>query len=383
MTQKMNSPLFRNCPYAEIYETELFCDCRNCKRYESCVKKKAIAKRNKKAKERELKRRWRKKRRGNHMPVPTVLLVAILSIMFCTFIANGISNNAVAAGPNTISVQSEEPEVCTSEETEASTNEFVATEDQKPVIEEVVEEATETEVNEETQETESTKITEKTEAVQTAEETDETEVTQISEEADGTAKHAEQEEIETIEVSEINQEEEASIEAYAEIESQQVEEVAEVIADESGQPRISAYEPGTSYYYELTAEDKKDIEKLLYREARGECYKGKVAVAAVVLNRYYSDNPGFNHDSIHGVITQSGAFASISNVTQSMLDTVPDLAEAVEDACRGWDPTREVFEKGALFFYAPTEVRGYQKEVRDGITVMQIGGHNFHFDFNK
>lgn len=317
------------------------------------------------------------------MPVPTVLLVAILSIMFCTFIANGISNNAVAAGPNTISVQSEEPEVCTSEETEASTNEFVATEDQKPVIEEVVEEATEPEGIEETEKVESTQITEQTESVQAVEETAETEVTQTSEEADGTAKHVEQEEIETIEVSEINQEEEASIEAYAEIESQQVEEVAEVIADESGQPRISAYEPGTSYYYELTSEDKKDIEKLLYREARGECYKGKVAVAAVVLNRYYSDNPGFNHDSIHGVITQSGAFASISNVTQSMLDTVPDLAEAVEDACRGWDPTREVFEKGALFFYAPTEVKGYQKEVRDGITVMQIGGHNFHFDFNK
>ncbi|MCI8310523.1 MAG: hypothetical protein HFJ45_10365 [Clostridia bacterium] len=148
-------------------------------------------------------------------------------------------------------------------------------------------------------------------------------------------------------------------------------------------PQISAYNPGNSYYYNISKEDKKFIERLLYKEARGESYQGKVAVAAVVLNRYFSNDPRFNRESIYSVITQPAAFAPIDDVTQSMLNTVPDLALAVEDACKGWDPTRKVFEDGALFFYAPKIVSGYQKEIREGIQVLEIGNHNFHNDFNE
>ena len=58
------------------------------------------------------------------------------------------------------------------------------------------------------------------------------------------------------------------------------------------------------------------------------------------------------------------------------------ILNAVEDACHGWDPTRKKFENGALFFYAPKEVSGYQKEIREGIEILQIGNHNFHIDLN-
>lgn len=151
---------------------------------------------------------------------------------------------------------------------------------------------------------------------------------------------------------------------------------------EPEKPTLSAYSPSSEYYYIISDEDKMYIRKLLYKEARGEAYEGKVAVAAVVLNRYSSNDKRFERESIYSVITQSGAFAPIDDVTQEMLDTVPDLLNAVEDACHGWDPTRKKFENGALFFYAPKEVSGYQKEIREGIEILQIGNHNFHIDLN-
>ena len=56
---------------------------------------------------------------------------------------------------------------------------------------------------------------------------------------------------------------------------------------------------------------------------------------------------------------------------------------AVEDACKGWDPTRAEFENGALFFYNPKKISGYQAQIREGIKVMVIGNHNFHENFDK
>ena len=66
-----------------------------------------------------------------------------------------------------------------------------------------------------------------------------------------------------------------------------------------------------------------------------------------------------------------------------MLEENPSCMEAVESACKGWDPTRKVFEDGAKFFYAPDYVTGYQKEIRQGIESYKIGNHIFHNDFNE
>ena len=167
-----------------------------------------------------------------------------------------------------------------------------------------------------------------------------------------------------------------------------VEESTEPLQEEYKPVKLTEYKissdgPYNCFVYILSKDDIINIAKLVWAEARGEEYEGKVAVAAVVLNRYFSTDPIFDRDSILDIIEQSGQFASIADVTDGKLKNVPDCIRAVEDACRGWDPTREVFEEGALYFYNPKTVSGWQAEVREGIKVMVIGNHNFHFDFEK
>ena len=52
------------------------------------------------------------------------------------------------------------------------------------------------------------------------------------------------------------------------------------------------------------------LARLVYGEARGEPYKGQVAVAAVVLNRVESSE---FPNSVSGVIYQSGAFDVVAD----------------------------------------------------------------------
>jgi len=146
---------------------------------------------------------------------------------------------------------------------------------------------------------------------------------------------------------------------------------------------LSAYGPSDTYYYDISYEDKVIIAKTVWVESRGEPFEGKVAVASVILNRYYSEIPYFNTESIHAVVTQPYQFASIKNVSMENLEQYPDCMKAVEAACKGWDPTRTMFSNGALYFYAPKYVMGYQAEIREGIRVLVIGNHNFHYDFEK
>lgn len=148
--------------------------------------------------------------------------------------------------------------------------------------------------------------------------------------------------------------------------------------------KLSAEGPSTTYYYNISEEEKVMIARVVWAEARGECYEGKVAVAAVVLNRYfYGDGQGFHRESIETIITQPYQFASISKATSDELAVNPDCMKAVEDACKGYDPTRKTFEDGALYFYNPKYVKGEEKEKREGIKIMVIGNHNFHYDFKK
>lgn len=167
---------------------------------------------------------------------------------------------------------------------------------------------------------------------------------------------------------------------------------AEILDSESNEetsiveptPQISANGAGEAYYYNISSEDKLYIAKMVYAESRGEPLEGKVAVAAVALNRYVSNDPFFENDSIYSVITQSGQFASISWITEEDLASYPDCMEAVELACKGWDPTREAFpETGALFFYAPNgDISEYELARREGVPNKPIGNHIFHCGFN-
>ncbi len=156
-------------------------------------------------------------------------------------------------------------------------------------------------------------------------------------------------------------------------------EEAEVTKENFSQ--ISFVGPSEEYYYTFSKEEKVCIAKLVYAEARGEEFKGKVAVAAVAINRYFSDISWYDCSSIYAVITQKYQFADISGVTMQDLENNPECMEAVEAACKGWDPTREVFPEGARYFYAPDLIGPEEASRREGVLVLQIGGHNFHNDF--
>lgn len=165
------------------------------------------------------------------------------------------------------------------------------------------------------------------------------------------------------------------------------EDVTEPVSEETLPivivPEISAYGPGKLYYYDLNESEKLYIAKMVYKEARGESFEGKVAVAAVALNRYFSNDSRFNRRSIYALITQHGQFADISGVSERMLNSVPECMEAVEAACKGWDPTRATFpETGALFFYSPKNMSEEAMLSRIGVKIHVIGNHDFHVDFN-
>ena len=93
---------------------------------------------------------------------------------------------------------------------------------------------------------------------------------------------------------------------------------------------------------------------------------GKVAVAAVVLNRVKS--PSFPN-TISGVIYQSGAFDAVSD-GQINLTPDEDSLRAARDALNGWDPTG-----GCLYYYTPaTATNGW---IWSRTVQLSIGKHNF------
>ena len=86
------------------------------------------------------------------------------------------------------------------------------------------------------------------------------------------------------------------------------------------------------------------LSKLVYGEARGESYKGQVAVAATVLNRVsHSSFP----NTIAGVIYQNGAYTAVSD---GQINLTPNSAarKAAQDAMNGWDPT-----SGCIYYFNP------------------------------
>ncbi len=104
----------------------------------------------------------------------------------------------------------------------------------------------------------------------------------------------------------------------------------------------------------------------VYGEARGESYTGKVAVAAVVLNRL--DSSKFPN-SINGVIYQNGAFTCVDD-GQINLGTNDECTRAAQDALNGWDPTG-----GALYYFNPKTATS--KWIWSRPQLVTIGKHIF------
>lgn len=108
------------------------------------------------------------------------------------------------------------------------------------------------------------------------------------------------------------------------------------------------------------------LARIISAEARGEPYKGQVAVGAVILNRI--EHPSFP-DTLSGVIYQNGAFTAI--VDGQFNEPVASSAyNAARDALNGWDPTG-----GAIYYYNPAKTSNRFMHSRPVITV--IGSHRF------
>lgn len=116
----------------------------------------------------------------------------------------------------------------------------------------------------------------------------------------------------------------------------------------------------------ILSADHRLLAKLVYAEARGETYKGQVAVAAVVLNRVRSSS---FPNTISGVIYQTNAFSCVNN---GSINNTPDNSciRAARDAMNGWDPTG-----GCLYYYNPKTASDNWIRSRTVKTV--IGNHSF------
>ena len=108
------------------------------------------------------------------------------------------------------------------------------------------------------------------------------------------------------------------------------------------------------------------LSKLVHGEARGEPYKGMVAVAATVLNRV-ADSRFPN--TIAGVIYQSGAYTCVAD-GQINLEASSQARKAAQDAINGWDPT-----SGCIYYFNPDTATSSWIWSRP--QVMTIGKHIF------
>jgi N-acetylmuramoyl-L-alanine amidase len=108
------------------------------------------------------------------------------------------------------------------------------------------------------------------------------------------------------------------------------------------------------------------LARIIYGEARGETYKGQVAVGAVVMNRLQS--PLFPK-TLTDVIMEPYAFTAVAD-GQYWLIPNQTAFQAARDAVRGWDPTSK-----ALFYYNPDTATS--DWIRSRKVITKIGRHLF------
>ncbi|ABB16067.1 spore cortex-lytic enzyme [Carboxydothermus hydrogenoformans] len=119
--------------------------------------------------------------------------------------------------------------------------------------------------------------------------------------------------------------------------------------------------------FRISPEDQELLARMVEAEAGGEPYLGKVAVAAVILNRVKS--PLFPND-VRGVILQKGAFEPILNGWFWQVTVSAESKKAVADALRGIDPSN-----GALYFYNPA--KSNHPWFANRVVTARIGNHVF------
>ncbi len=122
----------------------------------------------------------------------------------------------------------------------------------------------------------------------------------------------------------------------------------------------------TIYHTTFSKDEIQMMAQMVHGEARGEPYKGKVAVASVILNRV--DSSKFPNE-VEDVLFESLAFTAVADGQYKMTPN-KDSYRAVYHAIQGWDPS-----KGATFYFNPNTATSDWIWSRTQIT--QIGKHIF------
>ncbi|MCX7842339.1 MAG: spore cortex-lytic enzyme [Clostridia bacterium] len=115
-----------------------------------------------------------------------------------------------------------------------------------------------------------------------------------------------------------------------------------------------------------TSKDENLLAHIVHGEARGEPYVGKVAIAAVVLNRTRDSR---FPNTVAGVIYQPGAFDAVRD-GQMNLPATQEEYKAARDALSGWDPTG-----GCVYYWNPATATN--KWIWSRPIVIKIGKHVF------
>lgn len=165
---------------------------------------------------------------------------------------------------------------------------------------------------------------------------------------------------------------EDSIEAY---EKELAERDADIkalkkkLAEEQAQSNLaanSAWRDISEVQFE--AGDRKLLANLIYCEARGESYEGKVAVGSVVINRVLSS---VFPNTVVGVIYAPRQFAPVTSTKNSLaLALAEDRASRYPDCYRAADEAMSGYSNvgNRVFFRTPVP----------GLTGLQIGNHIFY-----
>ncbi|MCM3786692.1 cell wall hydrolase [Neobacillus mesonae] len=122
--------------------------------------------------------------------------------------------------------------------------------------------------------------------------------------------------------------------------------------------------------YTVTDKELLMLQKIVMAEAEGEPYKGKVAVANVVLNRLRSAN---YPDTIEDVIYQKYQFSPVANGRMDRVTPNEDVIHAVNEALNG----RKEVPDETLYFLSITladDLTVHHSQVK----VKTIGHHTFY-----
>lgn len=119
-------------------------------------------------------------------------------------------------------------------------------------------------------------------------------------------------------------------------------------------------------YLTVSQEELELMARVVYGESRGEPFEGQIAVAAVILNRVFSDE---FPETIKKVIYQDLAFTAVADGQYKL---TPNLQayQAVRQALNGYDPTY-----GATYYWNPSTATSswvWSREV-----TLKIGRHVF------